>query len=226
MPLMDPTPDPWPPGEPAPILRRLLADLIDALPVLLTLVAAAALVWFNQGLGGSLFANGAINPNARFHGALVILSLVVLPLAVLAWILVGAISAWRNRPSPGKWIMGLRVMSEPGREHQRGRRVMREVLWKGILPVASLAAGIWGPPAYLAAMLSPVTWRSDRRGFHDLISGVVVVRAPASPASSPEPTRAPSGAPGSSAEEGPGEALESGEGRSSTAAGDPPGKSA
>lgn len=172
----------YPPAAP---WRRLVATLIDGAPIIAILMATLVLVWLNRDLPGTVFTGSGVNPDARYATALSALAVIALPLALLAWMLVGAIAAWRNRPSPGKRLLALRVDSEPGVAHARGKRVAREVLWKGVLPILSLLVAPWAPLAYLAAMMLPVIWRPDRRAFHDLITGVQLHHAPRAPQAPP-----------------------------------------
>jgi len=145
--------------EPAGLVTRLLADAVDAL------VLAAVFLGVRFGLA-ALGAVLVVSP--RFVHVLGLgirwaASVLLVPAYhVLFWTVAGK--------TPGKWLLGLRVVTSEGGAIRPGRALLRFV---GLtISIAPLLAGVF-------AML----FDRKRRAWHDRIAGTLVVydRTPAAP---------------------------------------------
>jgi uncharacterized RDD family membrane protein YckC len=145
--------------EPAGLVTRLLADAVDAL------VLAALFLGLRLGLA-ALGAVLVVSP--RFvHvlglGIRWVASVLLVPAYhVLFWSIAGR--------TPGKWLLGLRIVSRGGGSIRPGQALLRFV---GLtISIAPLLAGVF-------AML----FDRKRRAWHDRIAGTLVVydRTPAAP---------------------------------------------
>ena len=117
------------------------------------LVAVAALL-----AGGAVALAGGGEDNAVRVGALVI---------VLGWpLLIGLTSAITRGQTPGKRLVGLRVLRSNGRGQGFGTSLMRDTLGKGlafIVPFGNLVNYLW-----------PL-WDSRRQALHDKLLSTQVV---------------------------------------------------
>jgi uncharacterized RDD family membrane protein YckC len=170
----------------APRSRRLLAWLLD---VGLFVVPAVALVDLTGGLALlvrtarsvlgrelGILGNAAALPGSDLVGARTPLVQVLALVGVvvgfgLAWVVVRIVAtAWTGR-TPGKWLLGLRVVDEanPTTPPRLAKAALR---W--LVPQVSSAVPLPGTGAVVYAPVLKDPWR---RGLHDRAAGTVVVRA-------------------------------------------------
>jgi uncharacterized RDD family membrane protein YckC len=147
------------PPEPAGLVTRLIADGVDAM------VLAACFI----GIRFSLRALAAVMvvdpPFVSTIGEAVrwVSSVLLIPAYhVLFWTIAGK--------TPGKWLLGLRVVSKHGERVKPGRALLR--FFALTVSIAPLMLGVLA-----------IAWDRKRRAWHDRIAGTLVVydRAPAGP---------------------------------------------
>lgn len=137
--------------RPAPLGRRIAAFVIDvSLPALVAfgVIALATAV----GVGGGipelidLSRDMAAERNSEW-GALQIVAVLLLGLAWLWWIVGLAISEWRFGRTPGKALMGLRVVTEEGIALSFGQAVVRNLtrVFSGPLQIIDWAWALFDP---------------------------------------------------------------------------------
>lgn len=134
---------------PAPLFRRFLAYLIDIALFLIIAIPISVGIWtvlFLIGIGDRMPTQFG-----RVIGAVIFAGLTALCLSQF-----GA--------TPGKWVMGLRVVTSEGRFPEAGPAAGRALTMVLLSPIAALP---WWP----------LLWRSDRRGLHDQAAGTMVVIA-------------------------------------------------
>jgi uncharacterized RDD family membrane protein YckC len=174
-------------APPASMRARLLAALIDNLPLL-----GVAIALFVQGLGRGGNIMGAFPPfvYAQFGGACVALApvpcgayeggllyAVGVPLA-LAWSILGlAILENRTGAGPGKRLLGLRVVTQSG---------LRVRVVTGVVRRLSF---LLGPIAWLD--WAPALWGERRRILDHVAQTKVVIAAPGTRAPRPDPAGRP-----------------------------------
>lgn len=136
----------------AGLLRRLFARVIDALLTLITLVA----VFF-----------GVLLPSDSETAALPAL-VTVLFVAAVGIPAVETFCVSRFGATPGKKIVGIRVVATSGERPGPRRSLLRSV-------------AVFGPymvfPLLMFVPLAWIAFEPHRRGLHDLLAGTVVVRA-------------------------------------------------
>jgi uncharacterized RDD family membrane protein YckC len=145
--------------EPAGLVTRLLADAVDAL------VLAAVFLGVRFGLA-ALGAVLVVSPrfvHALGLGIRWVASVLLVPAYhVLFWTIAGK--------TPGKWLLGLRIVTSEGGPIRPGRALLRFV---GLtISIAPLLAGVLA-----------IAFNARRRAWHDRIAGTLVVydRSPAAP---------------------------------------------
>lgn len=160
---------PWPPPDlisgPAPGVEfgefgpRLVAYLIDA-AIVGALIVGTMLVWAMLAFFGGQMRTDSMDPGAWVTLAIVLAAVTVFGLGYFPWF-------WsRTGATPGMKMMGLRVVRDAdGGPISGGQAILRLV-------------GYWvsGLVLYLGYIWILVDKR--RRGWHDLIAGTVVIKAP------------------------------------------------
>ena len=137
--------------EKAGFLVRLVAYIIDA--IILAIVA-----WIIQ----VIFVMPAMNPNAGGGAAAMAAIGYIL---LLIWTLGYLIFFWtRSGATPGKMIMGLKVVTVDGGKLSVGKAVLRIIGY--------VVSGII---VYLGFLW--IIWDKDKQGWHDKIAGTYVVKA-------------------------------------------------
>jgi uncharacterized RDD family membrane protein YckC len=98
---------------------------------------------------------------------------------LLEWFYGGLFETWMNGQTPGKWVLGIRVLSVDGQPINAVQAVMRNVLrFADMMPLLSLQV-FYGPPLYaiptffLALVTMTLSRRYQRLG--DLVCGTIVV---------------------------------------------------
>jgi uncharacterized RDD family membrane protein YckC len=144
--------------------RRVPAYLIDFAIRIAILVAISMFMFF-----------AVVVPGAA------ILTFVVIVLAhfVLEWFYGGLFETFMNGQTPGKWIMGIRVLTVDGQPINGMQAILRNILrFADMMPMVSLQI-FGGPPAYLLPtfMLAMVAMAMNRRyqRLGDLVCGTMVV---------------------------------------------------
>ena len=137
--------------EKAGFLVRLVAYIIDV--IILAIVA-----WIIQ----VIFVMPAMNPNAGGGAAAMAAIGYIL---LLIWTLGYLIFFWtRSGATPGKMIMGLKVVTVDGGKLSVGKAVLRIIGY--------VVSGII---VYLGFLW--IIWDKDKQGWHDKIAGTYVVKA-------------------------------------------------
>jgi uncharacterized RDD family membrane protein YckC len=174
----------------APGSRRLVAWVLD---VALFVIPAFALVYLTGGfalllrVAGALLGrelgilgNAGALPGSDLVGARTSLAQVLALVGVvigfgLAWVVVRIVATASTGRTPGKWLLGLRVVdtANPRTPPRLGKAALR---W--LVPQVSGAIPL---PGTGAVVYSPVLKDPWRRGLHDRAAGTVVVRATGEP---------------------------------------------
>lgn len=117
--------------HPAPLGRRIAAFLVDlAIPVLVAIAAIA--IGTAAGVGGGAgdlmdFGRDLSAEREADWGALQILAVLSVGAAWLWWIAGLAVTEWRYGRTPGKALLGLRVVTESGIAPTFGQAVVRSL---------------------------------------------------------------------------------------------------
>ena len=100
-----------------------------------------------------------------------------LPLLVIILTLVGYVIWWlfalRRGQTPGKRLVGIRVIKDNGEPSGWGYTFLREFVIKGLL--GGFLSGMTGGIYFAAAHLWPL-WDRDRQALHDKMIGTLVVQ--------------------------------------------------
>ncbi|WP_235934900.1 RDD family protein [Candidatus Laterigemmans baculatus] len=155
--------------------RRLPAYLIDVAIRLVTFLAIIFLVMMSGMLAGGLFGSGLLPA----LGAAVLLILYFLQ----AWFYGVFFEAYFNGRTPGKWICGLRVISDDGHPITGMQALIRNLLRAiDLMPATTLAAldpedSFFAMLPLMTGMVGLVTMLSTRRlqRLGDLAAGTMVV---------------------------------------------------
>ena len=156
----------------ATFLQRLIAHLIDAvlsqLPLLVMILAllGAVFVSVESGDPEPLEADGN-----GLRGVLIGVALV--SLAVLAGYVIWWLFALRRGQTPGKQVVGIRVVKDNGEPSDWGYTFLRELVIKGLL--GGFLSGMTGGIYFLVDHLLPL-WDKDRQAVHDKMIGTLVVQ--------------------------------------------------
>jgi uncharacterized RDD family membrane protein YckC len=148
-------------------VRRAIATLVDmvifcGLSVLLMLPAARDIDWVEALTSYGQFTDAISDPAWISHAAGII------GLWVALWWIYFVVSWGKAGASPGKWVLGLRIVDYKQRYPIGfGRATLRLLAYC----VSSLTLGI----GHLLVIL-----RHDRRALHDILAGTRVVRRPRS----------------------------------------------
>ena len=152
----------------ATFLQRLLAYILDTVMFSLPLVGATALL-----VAGLFFAFGG-DDTSGFGGlaaALLVLSAIGFLLAAgyVIWWLV----ALKNGQTPGKQLVGIRVVRENGEPSGWGYTFLREFVIKGLLGgvLSSITGGIYTVVDHLWPL-----WDQKRQTLHDKMVNTIVVQ--------------------------------------------------
>lgn len=175
---------------PAPEGRRIGARLLDVLVFQLPLVAVALLIGAILGVAARYGADP--NREDAYGDA----AMVSLGITVLAWLVPSVLPEWLLRTTPGKAMLGLRVVRPDGRRPALWQALVRNLpflpvmsmIWIGLTAWIWLMIGQFVLVAVCAAGLNALGG-----GFHDRLAGrtVVVQKVVAQPVA-----WAPPGAPG------------------------------
>lgn len=117
--------------HPAPLGRRIAAFVIDvAIPAMVAVAVIA--IGTAVGVGGGFqeltdLGRDMAAERSSEWGALQVLAVLSLGLAWLWWIVGLAVSEWRHGRTPGKALMGLRVVTEEGIALSFGQAVVRNL---------------------------------------------------------------------------------------------------
>lgn len=136
--------------------RRLIAALLDSLIVMVLAVLAMVLAALAAFVGGT--AAGEVTRQVK------LLALGASPLVGVAVGLAYHLLCWaQGGQTPGKMLMGIRVVGQEGEEIGYGRAFLRVV--GSLLALLPLGAG------FLMIVFHP-----RRRGLHDLLAGTYVIQ--------------------------------------------------
>jgi uncharacterized RDD family membrane protein YckC len=139
----------------AGFLRRLVATLIDAPLSLVLILPAMVLAYITALLGGRVAGEPTLEVKLLALGAALVAGATVsLAYHVLNW--------GQGGQTPGKMLMGVRVVTRDGGDIGYGRGFLR---WVGYF-IALLPFGL----GLIMVLLHP-----QRRGIHDLVAGTSVV---------------------------------------------------
>ncbi len=139
--------------------RRAVAALVDAPLSLVLILPAMVLAYITALLGGRVAGEPTLEVKFLALGAaLVAGAMVSLAYHVLSW--------GRGGQTPGKMLMGVRVVTRDGGDIGYGRAFLR---WVGYF-IALLPFGL----GLIMVLIHP-----HRRGLHDLLAGTSVVRVDA-----------------------------------------------
>ena len=152
----------------ATFLQRLAAYLIDTvlfdLPLLVIIILA--LVGIESG--------GPEPPEDNGDGLLRVMIGVMLGiLALLVGYAVWWLFALRRGQTPGKQLVGIRVVKDDGEPSSWGYTFLREFVIKGLL--GGFLSGMTGGIYFAADHLWPL-WDRDRQALHDKMIGTLVVQ--------------------------------------------------
>ena len=152
----------------ATFLQRLAAYLIDTvlfdLPLLVIIILA--LVGIESG--------GPEPPEDNGDGLLIVMIGVMLgSLALLVGYAVWWLFALRRGQTPGKQMVGIRVVKDDGEPSGWGYTFLREFVIKGLL--GGFLSGMTGGIYFAADHLWPL-WDRDRQALHDKMIGTLVVQ--------------------------------------------------
>ena len=149
--------------------RRFYAFAVDRLIAWVVYAAAAAGAW-------ALFFR---------HGS-VVLGVVLIAVVVLAVWFVGALMTGLGGATPGKTLLGLKVVSvATGRPVGLGQALVRQAVL-GVATIPTLGLG-----TAMLAWIASVDGTGHRRGWHDTLAGTVVVDVRPQPETRAEETPAP-----------------------------------
>lgn len=182
--------------EPASLWRRLVARLCDttclaAAIALITLVIGAGAVgvgaWSASGESSSDFLGADFIIGVYLSVALFVLAL---PTAVTLWFVYECMLARRSGQTPGKRLLGLRVIAHDSQDSAALGVDPLAARWMTMqVPAAILlvAGGLAWPSGDRKQMLAALGWlllvalpaalSRSGRGVHDWVAGTVVVRA-------------------------------------------------
>ena len=151
----------------ATFLQRLAAYLIDTvlfdLPLLVIILA---LVGIESG--------GPEPPEDNGVGLLIVMIGVMLgSMALLVGYAVWWLFALRRGQTPGKQMVGIRVVKDDGEPSGWGYTFLREFVIKGLL--GGFLSGMTGGIYFAADHLWPL-WDRDRQALHDKMIGTLVVQ--------------------------------------------------
>ena len=158
----------------ATFLQRLAAFLIDSvlfhLPFLIVLALLLGLAFASVEGGGAEPSNGDGN-------GLVVVGIVVVlvSLAVLVGYIVWWLFALRQGQTPGKQIVGIRVIRDDGSPSDWGYTFVREFVIKFL--VGGVLSGMTGGIYFVVDHLWPL-FDGDRQALHDKMVGTIVVQDP------------------------------------------------
>ena len=152
----------------ATFLQRLLAYILDTVMFYLPLTAAAALL-----VVGVIFAvGGGDTPGSGG------LAVALLALAAIGFLLAAGYIIWwwvtlKNGQTPGKQLVGIRVVRENGEPSGWGYTFLREFVIKGLLGgvLSSITGGIYTVVDHLWPL-----WDQKRQALHDKMVNTIVVQ--------------------------------------------------
>lgn len=99
-----------------------------------------------------------------------------LALVLLVTLICSSVMVIRSGRTPGKRLMGVRVVRTDGTERVGWERgCARELVSKGFVPIVLVGINLSLAPFVILAILLPAWFRSDRRDLSDLMSGTRVV---------------------------------------------------
>ena len=156
----------------ATFLQRLAAHLIDTvlfhlplLVIILTLVGSILI-----GIEGG----DPEPPEDNGEGLLrVMIGVMLGSLALLVGYVIWWLFALRRGQTPGKRLVGIRVIKDNGEPSGWGYTFLREFVIKGLL--GGFLSGMTGGIYFAAAHLWPL-WDRDRQALHDKMIGTLVVQ--------------------------------------------------
>ena len=156
----------------ATFLRRLAAHLIDTvlfhLPLLVIILALVGSI-----ISG-IESGGPEPPGDNGDGLLRVMMGVMLgSLALLVGYAIWWLFALRRGQTPGKQLVGIRVIKDNGEPSGWGYTLLREFVIKGLL--AGFLSGMTGGIYFAADHLWPL-WDRDRQALHDKMIGTLVVQ--------------------------------------------------
>ena len=153
----------------ATFLQRLAAYLIDTvlfdLPLLVIIILALV----------SIESGGPEPPEDNGDGLLIVMIGVMLgSMALLVGYAVWWLFALRRGQTPGKQMVGIRVVKDDGEPSGWGYTFLREFVIKGLL--GGFLSGMTGGIYFAADHLWPL-WDRDRQALHDKMIGTLVVQS-------------------------------------------------
>lgn len=138
--------------RPSPLGRRIAAFLIDcALPaiVVLAVVLIGTALSASEHAGHSIidFVTDIAEERTPIWGGLQVLAVAIFGVAVLWWFAGLTVMEWRYGRTPGKAMMGLRVVSEEGIALSFGQAVVRRLtlVFSGPLQIIDWAFALFDP---------------------------------------------------------------------------------
>ena len=130
--------------------RRLPAFLLD----MLIRAGVFTLAWIVLGFAGIFTTFGGI-----------VFAAMTVFWFLLDWFYGGVFETWMNGQTPGKWVMGIRVLSVDGQPINGIQAIMRNII---------RSIDMFPPPTFAIGLISMTLARSYRR-IGDLVCGTVVV---------------------------------------------------
>ena len=156
----------------ATFLQRLAAYLIDSvlshLPLTITIVALVAAVYV--GVGGS---DGETPEDDGSVLLIVLIAVVLVSLALLVGYAVWWLLALRGGQTPGKQIVGIRVIRDDGSPSDWAHTFLREFVIKWLL--GGSLSGMTGGIYWLVDYLWPL-FDGNRQALHDKMVSTLVVQ--------------------------------------------------
>jgi uncharacterized RDD family membrane protein YckC len=136
--------------KPAPLGRRITAFLIDcAIPAVIVIAVIAAGTFIGSGGAEQLFdwAEDLAAERTPIWGGLQVLAAALIGIAMLWWFAGLTVMEWRYGRTPGKAIMGLRVVSDDGIALSFGQAVVRRLtlVFSGPLQIIDWAFALFDP---------------------------------------------------------------------------------
>ena len=152
----------------ATFLQRLLAYILDTVMFYLPLTAAAALL-----VVGVIFAVGGGDTPGSGGLAVALLALAAIGFLLAAGYIIWWLVTLKNGQTPGKQLVGIRVVRDNGEPSGWGYTFLREFVIKGLLGgvIASATAGIYTVVDHLWPL-----WDQKRQALHDKMVNTIVVQ--------------------------------------------------
>ncbi len=152
----------------ATFLQRLLAYILDTVMFYLPLAAGAGLL-----VAGLIFAFGDSNASGSRGLAVILLVLGAVGFLLAAGYVIWWLVALKNGQTPGKQLVGIRVVRDNGDPSGWGYTFLREFVIKGLLGgvLSSITGGVYTVVDHLWPL-----WDQQRQTLHDKMVNTLVVQ--------------------------------------------------